>query len=509
MSRPGSVIWFAAHEARLSWRDWLALMTAGHRRRAVTVAFVFVAFVLFLHFVASLVLGSAADPANTRVLLTITGMLLMAFSLMLSQALESVTRAFYARGDLDLVLASPVAAGRLFAVRIGGIAAVVAVQSLVLAVPILDVLVWRDGMRWLGGYAVIAALAMDAAAASVVLAGVLFRAIGPRRTRLLAQILAAIVGAGFVIGVQFAAILSVGSAAPLGGLQSPALAKLAPGAGSVLWWPARAVAGDPLPLAALLSLSTAALAAAIRYFAPRFRRLALTAGAVSEPVRRRRIPAATFRNAAPGEALRRKEWTLLLRDPWLLSQTLMQLLYLLPAAFLLWRSFYDGGEAAPLLVPVFIMTAGQLAGGLAWLALSGEDAHELILSAPVSPGRVLRAKIEAVFAGIALVLGPFLLVLAVFAPFAALVAALGVAAAAASSTAIQLWFRTQARRSLFRRRQQSSRVATFAEALCSIGWAGTGAVAATGTWLAAVSGLVVLAMVGGAWLVSPTRGRLG
>ena len=36
---------------------------------------------------------------------------------MVSQALESVTRAFYARSDLDLILSSPVAARKVFAVR--------------------------------------------------------------------------------------------------------------------------------------------------------------------------------------------------------------------------------------------------------------------------------------------------------------------------------------------------------------------------------------------------------
>src|SRR2546428_1320974 len=56
-----------------------------------------------------------------------------------------------------------------------------------------------------------------------------------------------------------------------------------------------------------------------------------------------------------------------------LSQTLMQLLYLLPPAYLLSRSFYDGGGASALLVPVLIMAAGQLGGGLAWLAVRSEE----------------------------------------------------------------------------------------------------------------------------------------
>jgi len=47
----------------------------------------------------------------------------------------------------------------------------------------------------------------------------------------------------------------------------------------------------------------------------------------------------SFRRVSPRAALRRKEWTLLRRDPWLASQTLMQLLYLLPPGLMLWRAF--------------------------------------------------------------------------------------------------------------------------------------------------------------------------
>jgi ABC-2 type transport system permease protein len=196
---------------------------------------------------------------------------------------------------------------------------------------------------------------------------------------------------------------------------------------------------------------------------------------------------------------------LLLRDPWLMSQTLMQLLYLLPAAFLLWRNFYGAGDTSALLVPILIVTAGQLGGGLAWLAVSGEDAPDLIASAPVPTARVLRAKTEAVLGGIAVVFGPFVVMLSVAAPFPALVSLIGVIIAAGSATAIQYWFRTQARRSIFRRRQTSSRVATIAEALSSTGWAGTGALAASGTWLAVVPGVIMLAIVAGAWMISPAR----
>ena len=123
------------------------------------------------------------------------------------------------------------------------------------------------------------------------------------------------------------------------------------------------------------------------------------------------------------------------------------------------------------------MAAGQLAGGLAWLTISGEDAPDLVGSAPVAPSRLLRAKVEAVHAmhrhRLLSVRGGAGFVVAV--PGA--VAAVGIFAAAVSSTAIQLWFRSQAKRSEFRRRHTSSRIATFAEALISITWAATGGIA--------------------------------
>ena len=214
---------------------------------------------------------------------------------------------------------------------------------------------------------------------------------------------------------------------------------------------------------------------------------------------------APFRATTPRQALRRKEWMLLRRDPWLVSQTLMQMLYLVPPALLLWRSFATGGGAFNLLVPVLVMAAGQLSGGLAWLTISGEDAPDLVATAPVPARFILRAKIEAVLGVIAVVFTPLVALLAIGSPAHALVTAAGVVIAASASTAIQLWFRTQARRSQFRRRQVSSRVATFAEAFSSIAWAATAAVAVMSLWLAIAPALIALGVLGGARYLSPRQ----
>ena len=149
--------------------------------------------------------------------------------------------------------------------------------------------------------------------------------------------------------------------------------------------------------------------------------------------------------------------------------------------------------------------AGQLAGGLAWLAVSGEDAPDLVASAPVTSAQVWRAKAEAVAGVVGLVFGPIVALLALVGADLALVASLGVAVAAASATLIQFWFRAQVKRSLFRRRHVSSRIATFAEAFSSITWSGAGAAALVSPWLAIIPGGFALAILAGAWSISPRR----
>jgi ABC-2 type transport system permease protein len=501
------------------------MMTAGRRRRARTVALALIVFAIFMHVLAYSMVGRFAEVAinpDKVALVVVTGSLLLACSLMVSQAMESVTRAFYARSDLDLILTSPAAARKVFSVRIGAMALSIVLMAALLAAPFINVLAARGGLRWLGAYGVVVAVGFAAAALAVALTIALFKTIGPKRTRLVAQIFAAVIGAAFVIGLQVGAILSYDTLSRIDFLQSDVLVALAPGAGSIVYWPARAMLGDMTALFGVLSVGLILLIAAMIVFSPRFGDHAIAAASVSIettrsgvfsgkvdsgfPLKMRSTKEARwsrgFRTATPTRALRQKEWTLLRRDPWLMSQTLMQILYLLPPALLLWRSFGEGG-ALLVLVPVLVMAAGQLAGGLAWLAISGEDAPDLVATAPVPASRIVRAKIEAVMGAIALVFLPFVAAIAFLSPFHAVVSAAGIVVAAASATQIQLWFRTQAKRSHFRRRQISSRMATFAEAISSITWAATAALAAAGTWLALVTGAIAVGTLMGTRLIAP------
>src|SRR5208282_3967488 len=96
-------------------------------------------------------------------------------------------------------------------------------------------------------------------------------------TRLVAQVVAAVIGAAFVIGLNVAAILSFGTLSRATLLQSQAVLALLPDTGSRGWWPACAALGEVSALAGVLAASVVFLAAAIVVVAPRFGEYATTA----------------------------------------------------------------------------------------------------------------------------------------------------------------------------------------------------------------------------------------
>lgn len=512
IAQPTSILWFARHELTLSWRDWMAMMTGGRRVRAVGLFIGIGLLAVILHLIAHVIvtpwLAGGIGP-DKQTLVTLTGGGLLFWSVTLSQAMESVTRAYYARSDLDLILSSPASSRRVFAVRTGAIALTSTVLSALLAAPAINVLAVEDGPQWLAAYGVLASVGAFSAALAVLMTIGLFKLVGPRRTRLIAQIIAAVIGAGFIIGIQAVAILSYGTLSRVSVLQSHDLIAMAPDPSSLLWLPARAAMGDFGALAVVMIVGFGSLLAVVAATSSSFGQWALAAASISQTKVEQRGRTGRFRAMTAKQALRVKEWRLLRRDPWLLSQTLMQILYLLPPALLLWRNFGANAGVFVVVIPVLVMASGQLAGGLAWLAISGEDAYDLVVTAPVPPRTILSAKIEAVMSVIVVVIAPLLAIVALSSVPMALLAGLGAMLSSASATAIQLWFRIKASRSLFRRRQVASRTATMAEAFCSISWAGAAATAAAGAWIIAlVPALFALGILGVARALSPHRGAV-
>lgn len=130
----------------------------------------------FPRFATGFVLDQTAQAA-----LSIT--VLLSFTMMLSQAMESVTRAFYARDDLDLILSSPAPSRDLFLVRIVMMALTSWAMSALVISPFLNVAVVLGGEHWLAGYVVLLAVSLNATGAGVLITLALFRTVGAQRTR--------------------------------------------------------------------------------------------------------------------------------------------------------------------------------------------------------------------------------------------------------------------------------------------------------------------------------------
>ncbi|MBU2580146.1 MAG: permease [Alphaproteobacteria bacterium] len=509
ISQAGTLSWFARHELRLAWRDWVQLMSGGRRLKDHAVLIGMALFAAGLHWLAYALLSpyfAAGAALDVGTLGMVTAAILLAFTMMLSQAMESVTRAFYSRDDLDLILSSPASSHDLFVVRISMMAITTALMSGLMVAPFINVAAWLGGAHWLAGYAVVFAVSLFATGCAVRIAMTLFRTAGAKRTRLISQIAAAVVGASFVIGLQVVAIVSYGSMARFSVINSTTVLNAAPPLDSLFWGPALAVSGDVGPLGLLMFLASGFFIYAAHTGAAQFRHIVISALGVSEETRRHIQTRRAFRQQSTGSALVGKELKLIGRDPWLISQSLMQVLYLIPPALMLWVNYGVDAEISVIIAPVIVMAVGQLAGGLAWLTISGEDAPDLVATAPISAFARLSAKVTAVLVIIAAVVTPLVLVMALMSVWGAAVTFCGAVIAAGCAILIQLWFRAQAKRSNFRRRQVASKASTFSEAFASILCAGTTALVAAGNPIAVVPGVLAGIVMGVAWWISPKRG---
>lgn len=506
--KPNTIAWFLNHELRLSWRDVYAMMTGNRPGRGRNIVIAISVAIFLLHLLAYSALGpilAEGMKLDLQTYIMISGFLLLPVSLMASQAMESITRAFYTRSDLELILSSPAPVHKIFALRICAIAFSTTLLTLGICAPAINVLALFNGVAWLWAYPVIVCFGFLATSFGVFLTMALFKILGPRNTRVISQIVAAFVGASFVIGIQLVAIASIGSISRISFLKSKYIMAVAPNLDHWIWIPAKASSGDMASIATFIGLTIIIFGLMLILYARQFGETVLEAssGDISrEGNSKRKVK---FISKSATSVLRQKEWKVLLRDKWLFSQTLMQLFYLVPPAYMLWQGFGSGQSPAYVVIAVVVMAAGQLAGGLAWLAISGEDAPELVATAPVSNTMVTRAKVEAVLIAVGVVVSPIVLLIAFLSIKIALLAIVMIAISCASATLIQLWFRTQASRSHFRKRQTSSKIATIAEAFSSILWAGTASLFALGTYLAIIPAVLTVLILLFVWWLSPAR----
>lgn len=466
---PGTFLWLVVHDMRLNWRRGIDML-GGEEFRWLGV--LLLGGTVVLHLVAwpaVLLIGPHVHGTDTSITPLAIGVLCI-FTWMIAQSLFSTTRTLFDRGDLDLLLGAPLPPARILAAKATAIATSSLGSIALLVLPLANMGAILGEPAWLAAYPALVALALMATALGLGLSIGLFFLVGPRRARTYAQLTGALIAGGFVLGAQAVAVFPAPLRARIAQWIEGAANGNDGGVADLVFLPVHAMRGDVRALTLLVILAVLLFALAVNLLANRF--AAATLAATGAPSGRTPLSGAGDRPQFRGglaHNMRRKEWRLLARDPSLFAQLGLQIIYTIPIAVVLLRS-----EALPIalaLAPTIVVISAQVSASLAWLMVSGEDAPELMATAPVTAAEIDRAKLTAVglpvlaiaalpLAGLALVSWPVALLTALFA-----------VCGATSTALLNFWHPMPGNRRGMLRRHSQSKVMALVEHALAIAWA--------------------------------------
>jgi ABC-2 type transport system permease protein len=480
MNAVGSLPWLIRNELRLAWRAmtaktkpwlWALLIVLGLLAVIVPVFF-------FAQDIRGKLAFQGAPPTFAIVLAQVV--VLISFTLLLSGTIASSVEALFERGDLDLLVSSPLDSKVIFASRALSVALKTFLSSLVLYLLAVIAALILGIWQLLGLIPVLAAISMVATAFGMLLTLGLVRAIGARRAKTVAQVLSAIVGAGIYLASQSFRFL--GDSSTTRGITGWML-KLYRGnvdTSSFWWFPARAAFLDPAGSIAMLVIGAILLCFTTNLVHNTFilgTQTATTGGG------KRLSGTASTANSKPvkfASGLTRivmnKEWRLIARDPYLISQLGLQMLYLLPAIFVFWQpgssSFsLFGSSFASYAINIFIvMLGGTLISRLTQIIVAGEEAPELLAMSPAGNEGLRWIKFAGVLIPTILLFSP-LLVLIVVRNMHPLVGLLAFFGSVLSLGILQVWTaKPQPRADLMKRGGRSDFLTGLIQALVTFAW---------------------------------------
>lgn len=417
---------------------------------------------------------------------------------MLSTALSRSVSALFERGDMDLLLSSPLPSQTIFAARLAAVLIGTVWLFLIFLSPFAHIGLLLGAWHWLGIYPTLIALASLASSCAMLLTLALVRFIGVRRTLTTAQVIGALTGAALFLGSQLFGNVSEGLRATIirtltGWLQdNPILNDT-----SWLWLPAKALLGAPFAALGFALVGLIIFYGTVRlthhFFVTGLQQVnGLSHRSANNPAKPQLIRpfrAGLFRNVLL------KEWRLIRRDPQLISQVLLQLLYMLPLFFVIIRDHTNLASVAAMIT--FIISS--LSTSLIWIIINAEDAHDLLRLAPASYRTIRNAKLFAA-------ISPILLLSLIAAGWIIAYQALqGVIIAVIwllailSAALIQLWHGKPGVRGAFKTRGQGNLLATLLDTICALCWAATVFIAGRFSWWGTLPMAFALTLLGIAW----------
>jgi ABC-2 type transport system permease protein len=490
--RPGTWPWLLAHELRVLWRSFGI-------RWGIFTALGFV-FVVLAH-VAGYVMarGHVFDTLVERMPATAIAMSVFVLLLVLSSAFGLAVRVLLERGDLDLLMTSPVPMTTIYTVR-GVTVAVASIGSMALfLLPFANMGPFAGNWRALAAWPALGAVGLACAAIALAATLALVRWLGAKRARVVSQLLGAFLGIGLVFAMQLQPMLPARHRAAFGEWMKAQSRDGWLSHESPLLWPLRAFMGDGWPLAILVLVGVASFVLVIRGTQAAFLRAVQDAPQVpaARPKGGARADARAFRSGLARVVLA-KELTLIARDPALLGRALLQVLFLIP----LFVIMVQRGQPAQTVAAGLVVLTSSIAGTLAWMAVSGEEAAELLRAAPVDIERVRWLKVGAALMPVAIVVVPFLSWFAYRSVPDALAVAAFTAAALASGAVVQVWSTPLGGGRDPRQRYRQNPFVNIADTLCSFAWAIACWLALARSPWALLAGALALVAPAAAWLAA-------
>jgi ABC-2 type transport system permease protein len=491
MMAPGSTLWLMAHEMRLAWRG------GGDKNRWARL----VLFGVMLLFIGGAgwpigeVLRAHQPPLIAVVVLVVAVIFAFVTGMVFSTALSFIAASFVDRGDIDLLLSSPLPMRRPLTVRLVAAALRSIALWMFLFGPPVVIAACVAGPRWLGGLALLAAAGLLGTAAATWLALGLFRVLGPKRVRTTATVITSLSGLtmGLLPALSNSRMPGTGTLATQLFKQAAALPVLAPD--GLLALPARAVFGDPLAAALLLAPALAVFLGTAWLLAPAFSVIA-TQG---ESIGRASAGQAPLRGFGSRlfPLLLLKDYRLLLRNHALLLQILARSIAFVPLLAINLSRAGKGISFAEIALAATLVL-GQVGGALVWAFICAETQPDLLASAPLPSGLARRSRLAAALMPALVLVSLAATVVATQSPRAGLAILIIATAACFSSAAINAMAKASpVRRSAWGNAPRPSVGAVLADMIGCGFWCGAAYLLSTGSIWSALPAWLALSTV---WL---------
>jgi ABC-2 type transport system permease protein len=386
---PGSTLWLLRHELRLAWR-------AGDEKTR-WVRLVLFAFLLLMMSAAgipfSYLLRGHAPVLNGAVVVGAAGAFGFISVMSFATSLSFTAASFIDRGDIDLLLSSPLPMRRLLTVRLAATALRSAALWLMLFGPPFLTIAWMAGPRWLCGLLLLIIAGLVGTALSTWLAVGLFKAMGARQVKSTTTVITAL--SGLSMGLTPALFNARFSGADRGreiGTLFDRLAARPFAPDSVASLPARVLYGETSAVLLLGGLALALFAVTTWLLAPSFAAIAIQ----GDPQRRRPAGDAPLRGFGGGlfGKVLLKDYRLLLRNHALMLQILARSVAFVP---LLVINLSRPGEALDLaqVAGAVTLVLGQTGGATVWAFIAAETQPDLPASSPHPASLFRRSRLAA------------------------------------------------------------------------------------------------------------------